>query len=197
VAHVAFESAAQRSSPGARPCSTVAIPRALPALLMILLSACFRHLCHHQLRLAIDYTPDHQDDQGGRMGGCRAVLRRASTWAAASARTRCRSRPRRPEPGGLRLPGASTHTASAGPCAEDRAGDVEERSTSTRSFRHGGFCHCSHTHRPSSSGPTARFPALRGVGPPRSRWPMTKLSSRTSRSSSRQSRTSVSRVSHA
>jgi hypothetical protein len=121
VAHVAFESAAKRSSSGARPCSTVAIPRALPALLMILLSARFRHLCHHQLRLAIDYTPDHQDDQGGWMGGCRAVLRRASTRAAASARTRCRSRPRRPEPGGLRLPGASTHTASAGPCAEDRA----------------------------------------------------------------------------
>src|SRR5204862_3165843 len=46
--------------PGARPRSIpVAIPRALPAPLTILLSARFPHLCHHQLRLAIDYTPMH------------------------------------------------------------------------------------------------------------------------------------------
>lgn len=32
--------------------------------LMILLPARFRHSCHHQLPLAIDYTPGHQDDQG-------------------------------------------------------------------------------------------------------------------------------------
>jgi hypothetical protein len=31
---------------------------------MILQSASFRHSCHHQLRLAFDYTPMHQDDQG-------------------------------------------------------------------------------------------------------------------------------------
>jgi hypothetical protein len=31
---------------------------------MILQSARFPHFCHHQLRLAFDYTPMHQDDQG-------------------------------------------------------------------------------------------------------------------------------------
>jgi len=32
---------------------------------VILLSARFRHSCHHQLRQVFDYTPRHRDDQGG------------------------------------------------------------------------------------------------------------------------------------
>jgi hypothetical protein len=32
--------------------------------LVVLQSAWWSRFCHHQLRLAIDYTPEHQDDQG-------------------------------------------------------------------------------------------------------------------------------------
>src|SRR5215475_6028957 len=49
---------------------------------MILLSAKLRCLCHHQLRLAIDYTPTRHDDQGG------CGSRGAHPWQTAAAAAR-------------------------------------------------------------------------------------------------------------
>src|SRR6266536_253379 len=92
-----------RSTPMLNP---VAIPRALPAPLMILLSARFRHLCHHQLRSAIDYTPMHYQvitaagvreggDSSRRGGASRAALPALGQENTGGAATRTRSRWRR------------------------------------------------------------------------------------------------------